>query len=438
MKKRLILFMALMLSLTLVLAACGPDRDSSDGESDDDQTEDTNNDDEGNESEGDSDKPEELLVWADEDKSEGIEEAVTAFEEEHGIEVKVEELEMATKQREQLRLDGPAGTGPDVITVPHDQIGQLVNEGLVAPLEVEKSVLDRYTESSLDAVTYEGEVYGLPKATETPVFFYNKEHLDEAPETFDELYEFSTDFTDGDQFGFLALWDNYYFSHGILSTYGGYVFNESDGVMDSSDVGLNNEGAIEGAQYIQKWYEEGLFPEGIIGENGGSAMEGLFNDGQVAAKMDGPWSVSSMNEEGIDFGVSPMPKLQNGEYAQTFVGIKSWNVSNYSENQEWATELISFLSNEENSKKRFEITNEIPPVKALIEDPIIADDPVAEAVAIQSQRGVPMPNIPEMSQVWEPMATALQLIAMGEQDAEPALNDAVKAIEENIQLSQEE
>ncbi|MGP4073890.1 extracellular solute-binding protein [Piscibacillus sp. B03] len=435
MKKSLFMLMALLASLLLVLAACGPDRDSSEGE-EEGQTEETGN--EEAEGEADADKPDQLKVWADEDKSVGIEEAIAAFEEEHGIEVVVEELEMATKQKEQLRLDGPAGTGPDVITLPHDQIGQLADEGSIAPLEVDQSVLDIYTDSALTAVTFEGEIYGLPKATETPIFMYNKEHLDEAPETFDELYEFAQDFNDGENYAFLALWDNYYFAHGILATYGGYVFQDNDGTLDSTDIGLNNEGAVDGAQYIQKWYEEGLFPEGIIGESGGSTLTGLFEDGKVASKMDGPWSVQGVRDAGIDYGAAPMPKLSNGEHAQTFVGVKSWNVSNHSENKEWATKLITFLANEENSKKRFEITAEIPPVKALIEDPIIADDEVAQAVAIQSQRGVPMPNIPEMGQVWEPMATALQLIAMGEQDPQQALDDAVKAIEENIQTSKSE
>ena len=33
---------------------------------------------------------------------------------------------------------------------------------------------------------YDGKLYGLPKATETPVFIYNKELMREAPETMDE------------------------------------------------------------------------------------------------------------------------------------------------------------------------------------------------------------------------------------------------------------
>ncbi|MFP3359346.1 extracellular solute-binding protein, partial [Planococcus sp. SIMBA_143] len=130
-------------------------------------------------------------------------------------------LGMADEIREQIRLDGPAGTGPDVITLPHDQIGQAAVEGLISPIEVEQSVVDTFTESSIQAESFDGKLYGLPKATETPVFIYNKELMDKAPESMDEVYDFAKDFTKDKQYGFLALWDNFYFANAVLAGYGG-------------------------------------------------------------------------------------------------------------------------------------------------------------------------------------------------------------------------
>ena len=43
-----------------------------------------------------------------------------SFEEKYKVKVKVVEMQM-TDQVKKLRLDGPAGTGPDVVTLPHDQ-----------------------------------------------------------------------------------------------------------------------------------------------------------------------------------------------------------------------------------------------------------------------------------------------------------------------------
>ncbi|RDY71556.1 extracellular solute-binding protein [Halobacillus trueperi] len=427
MKKWLSLLFIAFLTVAM-LAACAPDREeeASGGDSGSDDTSSESSED------GMPEKPEKLVVWEDKEKGVGLEPAIASFEEEHGIEVEFKELDMATKMGEQLRLDGPAGTGPDVLTLPHDQIGQFAIEGLLSPIEVDGSVTDLYTEASIQAQTYDGYLYGLPKSTETPVFIYNKEHMTEVPENFDELFEFTKEFNNGDQYGFLALWDNFYFGNSIMAGYGGYVFGEEGGALNPQDLGLSNEGAVEGAQYIQKWYEE-VFPSGIIGESGGSAKDGLFQEGNVAAMMDGPWAYQALNEAGIDYGVAPLPKLPNGEYPQTFVGVKGWHLSSASENKEWATELIKWITNEENAKIRYEETNEIPPVKTLIEDPIIADNEKARAVAVQSERAVPMPNIPEMGEVWEPMAQALQVVATGKSEPEDALNEAQSTIEQQIE-----
>ncbi|KML06139.1 extracellular solute-binding protein [Rossellomorea marisflavi] len=421
MKKVVSLFMVLML-VAGVLAACGPNREE--GASGD-----------GGKKAEDKDKPEKLVIWEDEKKSGWLDEVGKKFTEETGIELEVKEVEMASKMKEQLRLDGPAGTGPDVVTFPHDQIGELALAGHIAPLEVSDDVKKRFTESSILAESYDGKLYGLPKSSETPVFIYNKELMKEAPASMDDVYSFAKDFTKDGNYGFLALWDNFYFAHAPMGGYGGYVFAENDGALDPKDLGLNNDGAVEGTEYIQKWYKEGLFPKGIIGENGGSAMDGLFNEGKVASVMNGPWSFQGYKDAGIDIGVTAMPKLPNGEPMKTFMGVKGWHVSGYSKNKEWAQKFVEFITEDENAKYRFEQTQEVPTNEGLINDPAIAENEGAKAVAEQSKYAVPMPNIPEMGEVWDPMAKSLQTVVTGKQEPKAAVDAAVKQIEDNIKAN---
>lgn len=405
-----------------VLAACGPNREE--GASGD-----------GGKKAEDKDKPEKLVIWEDEKKSGWLDEVGQKFTEETGIELEVKEVEMASKMKEQLRLDGPAGTGPDVVTFPHDQIGELALAGHIAPLEVSDDVKKRFTESSILAESYDGKLYGLPKSSETPVFIYNKELMKEAPASMDDVYSFAKDFTKDGNYGFLALWDNFYFAHAPMGGYGGYVFAENDGALDPKDLGLNNDGAVEGTEYIQKWYKEGLFPKGIIGENGGSAMDGLFNEGKVASVMNGPWSFQGYKDAGIDIGVTAMPKLPNGEPMKTFMGVKGWHVSGYSKNKEWAQKFVEFITEDENAKYRFEQTQEVPTNEGLINDSAIAENEGAKAVAEQSKYAVPMPNIPEMGEVWDPMAKSLQTVVTGKQEPKAAMDAAVKQIEDNIKAN---
>ncbi|MGN4711362.1 extracellular solute-binding protein [Bacillus cereus group sp. MYBK222-1] len=414
MKKALSLLTVSALSIGM-LSACGP-KDS------------------GKKEESKAKKDYDLLVWEDDKKGVGLEPAVKSFEEKYKVKVKVVEMQM-TDQVKKLRLDGPAGTGPDVVTLPHDQIGNAVTEGLLSEVKADDAVKSKFTDSSIEAQTYNGKLYGLPKAIETPVFIYNKKLMPKAPETMDELFNFSKEFTKDGKYGFLALGDNFYFANAFMAGMGGYVFGEKDGKPNASDVGLNNSGAVQGAEYFQKWYKEKLFPKGIIGESGGPAADGLFNEGKAASIMNGPWAFQAMEKNGIDYGVAPMPKLPNGQPMKTFVGVKGWHVTSFSKQNDLATKFTEWVTNEENAKIRFEKTKEIPPVKAVMEDPIIKDNEAAKAVATQSENGIPMPNIPEMQEVWKPAGDALQLVVTDKEAPKAALDNAVKQIKGNIEAN---
>nr|WP_204954203.1 extracellular solute-binding protein [Metabacillus crassostreae] len=408
------------IALSLALVGCGP-QESGSGETSPEKDA--------------SNGTTELLVWEDQDKAAGIADAVAAFEEEHDVKVKVVEKTYA-QQIEDLRLDGPAGTGPDVLTMPGDQIGTAVTEGLVKELTVGEDVQSIYTDVAMQSQTVEGKVYGLPKAVETTVLFYNKDLVseDQLPTTLDGWYDLSKEMTDGEKFGFLALFDQIYYAQSIMSGYGGYIFGKDDkGNYDPTDIGLNNEGAVEGAQYIQKFYKEGLFPAGIIGEQGINVLDTLFTEGKAAAVISGPWNTEPYAKAGINYGVVKLPELSNGDNMSSFVGVKSYNVSGYSKNAELAQELVVFLANEENSRKRFEITKEVPAVASLANDPVVAEDVSAQAVAEQSQFAELTPNIPEMNEVWTPTDSALQTIATGKAEPQAALDQAVETIKGQIE-----
>ncbi|WP_106496197.1 sugar ABC transporter substrate-binding protein [Lentibacillus sp. Marseille-P4043] len=408
-----------------VLAACGPNDESEEGSKDSDAntTEDTTK---------DTEKPEKLIVWEDQDKGPALEDAAAKFEEEYGIKIEYVEYNI-TEIEENLALDGNTENAPDVVTLPHDRIGSAVVKGYLSPLEVGDDVLSQYTKSSVDSMNYEGKLYGLPKAVETPVFIYNKDLLPEVPESMDKVYDLSKEATGDDNYGFLAIWDDFYHSHGIFSGFGGYVFGDGN---DVSDIGLNNEQSVEALEYIQKWYEEGLFPSGIIGEKSNDQMNGLFKEGKAFAVQNGPWAFKDYQDAGINIGIAPMPKLSNGEPVGTFMGVKGWFVTNFSQNQEWAQKFVEFVSNEENAKTRFELTGEIPPLASLLDDEQwVSENEGAAAVMAQSKDAIAMPSIPEMAEVWDPMATAVQAVATGKEEPKEALDTAVELIKQNIEMN---
>ncbi|WP_370507339.1 extracellular solute-binding protein [Priestia megaterium] len=380
-------------------------------------------------------KPKKLIIWEEKGKGVALEPAMKSFEQKYGIKVEYKELELSAEMKEKIRLDGPAGTGPDILTLPHDQVGQLALEGMISPIKVNEKTLNAFTKQAVESQKYDSQLYGLPKAIETPIFLYNKKLMKTPPKTMDDLYEFSIKNQKKNQYGFLASWDNLYFANAVLTGMGGYIFERENDRLNPFNIGLNNGGAIKGAAYIQKWYQEGLFPKGIIGENGVSTLEGLFAEGKVASVMSGPWAFQSFKEAGITLGASKLPNLPNGQPMKTFIGVKGWSVNSFSKYKKWSTKLIEHLTNYENAKIRYEKTEEIPPVLAFLNDPLIQQNEKAKAIVEQAKVSQPMPNSPEMNEVWGPMNTALQLIANSKQKPKEALTEAVETIQNQIKAN---
>lgn len=157
-------------------------------------------------------------------------------------------------------------------------------------------------------------------------------------------------------------------------------------------------------------------------------MTGLFVDGKVGAVISGPWNIGEFSEAlGDKLAVAPLPTI-DGENLASYSTVKGWLVSEYSEHVDWATELALFLTNEENSFTYFEHTEE-PPARVDVE----IKHELQAGFMEQIEFAVPMPNIPAMSAVWEPMEDAFVFISEGD-DVQEVLEEAVGQINENIEI----
>ncbi|WP_228275632.1 sugar ABC transporter substrate-binding protein [Gracilibacillus oryzae] len=413
----------LIVSLLFVLAACAPEREevgqtsqnSGEGDSEEKESE-------------EAEKPEQLKVWMN-DEEEAIaaaEEMFAAYKEETGIEVVYEKVPMPD-QLQKLSLAGPTGDGPDLFFQPQDRLGDVVAQGLAVPMEYTDEDLSGFSDVAIDAFTYESEIYGAPVTIDTYFIYYNKSLVDAPPETIEEVYDLAKELTDAskDQFGFLIS-PEFYYLYSFMNSYGGYVFGEENGVYDPSDIGLNNDGSIKGLQEFKKFIDEGLIPKSLTVD----VIDGLFTEGKVGMVVSGPWNIPIYQEAlGDDLATAPLPKI-NGKTAPSFVGVKSWLVSSYSEHPKWAMDLAKFMTNSENSQLNYDSTGEMPPRPEILKQ---IDDPIYEGYTKQIPNGTPMPNIPEMSIVWD-IDDAIELIVNGG-DVEEVLNDVVSNIKQKIDMS---
>ncbi|MFB1049811.1 extracellular solute-binding protein [Paraliobacillus sp. JSM ZJ581] len=378
-------------------------------------------------------KPEKLTIWvnAEEKQEEAVGQIAEKYTEETDIEIEAIPINMLD-QIEKLDVEGPAGNGPDIIFQPHDRIGDLVLRGLIDPVNLNDKAAE-YTDAAISAVTNDGETWGYPAVTETYSLFYNQALVDSAPETMDDLMTIAEEKTNtsNDAYGFLMEAANFYFTYPFFSGNGAYVFANNDGAYDISDIGLNNDGAVEGGKLMQSWFDNDYIPQDLTPD----IMNGLFKEGKVAAVINGPWMVREYHDAlGDDLQATPLPTLDNGEHPKSFVGVKAYLLSYYSNNKEWAQDFMSYITNKENAMLYYDVAGEMPARVDSIDDPAIADDPIYSAFAEQATYGEPMPGVPAMQQIWDPINNALSFISKGE-PVEDVLDEAVQTISDNIEAS---
>ncbi|MEG0749551.1 MAG: extracellular solute-binding protein [Carnobacterium sp.] len=375
-----------------------------------------------------------LKVDVDPRYSDYVNEIIPAFEKEHDVTIEINERDMFDGM-EALPLDGPAGIGSDVLIAPYDKVGVLGLQGHLAEVTLPDD--DRYDELDQRQVTVEDTVYGAPFVIESLVMYYNKDLLDQAPETFADLEALSKDdqyaFENeaGTNTAFLANWTTAYQYIGLLSGYGGYVFGENG--TDPTDIGLNTPEAIEGITYISEWYQN-VWPKGMLDATSSeNFMNELFTNGDTAAVINGPWGAAGYEEAGVNYGVSTIPTLPNGKEYEPFAGGVAWVASKYSKNQDLAQEWLVYVTNAENSETLYEVTSEIPANQEARKTASEKDDELTQAVIEQFNSAVPMPNIPEMNEVWTGAETLIFDAATGNKTPKEAADDAVQFIQENIE-----
>jgi arabinogalactan oligomer/maltooligosaccharide transport system substrate-binding protein len=90
--------------------------------------------------------------------------------------------------------------------------------------------------------------------------------------------------------------------------------------------------------------------------------------------INGPWAFQPYEAAGINYGVAPLPTLPDGKPMSSFLGVKGYVVSTWSKDKALAQQFIEFINQPQYVKARYVATGEIPPLKAMIDDPLIKND----------------------------------------------------------------
>jgi maltose/maltodextrin transport system substrate-binding protein len=363
-------------------------------------------------------EPPRLLVWINGDKGyNGLQKVGDAFEKVSGVKVVVQHPEGAP---DKFQAAAGAGKGPDIFCWPHDRVGEWAKSGLIVPVQPPRRIRDEIEASAWQAFTWRGKVWGYPLAIEAIGLIYNKALVKTPPATWDDV--FALDKALAPQGAKAILWPYAmsFFSWPVLAGPGGFVFGRNaQGEYDPSVVGVNNEGALAGAQLLDRLVREGLMPRGARY----SDMEAQFAAGKVAMMISGPWAWDNVKKKRIDFGVAAVPAL-NGKPAKPFVGVLGCMITAPSKIKDIAREFLEnhLLRIEGLKTVSADVPLGTPANKAYYAE--LAGDPNIRATMDNARAGEPIPNIPETGRFFPAMDAALEALSQGRQSPKAALDGA--------------
>ena len=372
-----------------------------------------------------------LVIWTDALKITAVKQVADAFGEANGISVEVQAI--SSDLQPNFVTANSAGNGPDVVVGAHDWIGNLVQNGAIEPLQLTPDQLSGYSEKAVDATTYDGQLYGVPYGIEALALYRNTDVAPDEPKTLDDAIaegEAAVKAGKVDSALNLPVGENgdAYHMEPILTSLGGYIFGEgADGGYNPEDVGIGKAGSVAAAKKISALAKAKVLRSSISGDN----SIALFTSGKAAFLVSGPWALPDVQKSGIKYAIQPVPGFAGQGPAQPFMGAQAFMVASGAQNAAFAQEFVTNgVNNPEAMKMLFDGTK-LPPAMTAVQDEV--DDPDLKVFTDAANAAGPMPAIPAMGSVWEPLGKAYAAIVGGAdptktiQDAGKTINDAIAA-----------
>jgi arabinogalactan oligomer/maltooligosaccharide transport system substrate-binding protein len=374
-----------------------------------------------------------LVIWGDDKRAAALKPFADKFGQENGVTVEVQAI--SKDQQTTFVTASQQGSGPDVMVGAHDWIGNLVQNGAIDPVQLTAEQQQGLAPNAVKAVTFNGQVYGVPYATENLALIRNTKLAPEAPATMEDLVATAKKLRSGKKASELLCLQvgqngDAYHAYPLFSSAGGYLFGTAaNGDYDKNDLGIAKPESIAAFQKIRALGEkgDGALKRSITVEN----SIATFTAGKCAYLVSGPWAVTDVKKAKIAYDISPVPGFAGAEPAQPFLGVQSFYVAAKGKNKALAQEFVTnYVTTPELAVALYQAEPR-PPVLTAAYDQVKGADPDLAKFVEAGKNAVPLPAIPEMASVWDPFSKAESAV-VGGADPKTALTAAAKTISGQI------
>jgi multiple sugar transport system substrate-binding protein len=316
-------------------------------------------------------------VWGDAEESAIIDKYVALYQQRNpGVQIKVINTGGQNYSEKFLAMCA-AGTGPDVFYVPPAGLLNYIAKGVMMPLDgfmdgdasFDKSdFLDRVFEPYI----VDGKTYGVPRADQTMVMFYNRNMFKAAG-----LKDPGTNWTwndflaasaklcvdrDGDgvydQYAY-AVPINWWGFYQCVWSHGGEIFSK-----DLKKCLINTPKTLAILQWWVDYVRKHKYSPVLIGPQSGNHQ--AFFAKQVAMYPMGMWVVTQFNKMIRDFewDAALFPKDAAGK-RRSLAFYAGWGINSKTKHPEAAWDFLKFISGREVQEMVVASMHDVPPLKSV-------------------------------------------------------------------------
>jgi len=317
--------------------------------------------------------------------------------------------------RAKLEAAIPHGNGPDLFVGKNDDVGEFARAGLIVPVgEVDRG---QFLDGTLPPLETDGKLWGLPLAFKSLVLYWRTDRLDRPPASTDELFALAKTLR--------PRWPLVYES-GAMFYHAAFVQAFGGTILDGNGrPALDSPEGVRALEFVLKL--QAILPD----EATNTVAAQLFNDGQAASTINGPWFAGEI-APGVPWKVAPLPIVSPaGRRMRPLVTVEGLFLPARARQPEAALAFARWLATDGALERALDGKQTVA-ARAAWDDPRVQHDEFLQAFRAQLADTEPMPNRPEMRAVWEPAQQALRKTLRGAADPRSALAAAEREVLEAL------
>jgi len=322
-----------------------------------------------------------------------------------------------------------AGNLPALAQAFENNIALYLEADALMPLDDVITDLDQLNPLFVDAVRFDGKLYGLPFNKSVQILYYNRDLLGkhglELPKTIDEFIETAKKIS-------TAEGEPVYWFRPDTSTFAYWFFNMGGNYLQDGKIVVNSPEAVKALETLVGGVKDGwakAITSGYINQNFGNGVYGFSTDSSAGYSY-------YLKAAKFDLGIATLPGNDGKPGLGLVQGTDLVIFADASDAQKkLAGEFINFVSSPKAQALFSAATGYVPVNEKAIEEPALRehliDNPDFKVVIDQASYAAFEPAIAEWEQIrFDILGQAIKEAVLGKATPEEALAKAQKQVED--------